>query len=103
MINAANLNTISYVNEAKGLEALEKGEVDLFIANTEVGLAILKDRGLSEHIIYIDTPIDVSYLFLTFSKNSDYPNIAELQKAVDKELINIHESGEYDKIRDKYR
>lgn len=101
-INDANWNTVVHFDETNSFRALQAGEMDYFLANREVGLDVLSKINLSEEITYIDAPADSSYLFLVFSKNSDYPNLDELIKKVDKEFLEVRQSGGYDEIYDKY-
>jgi len=101
-INDANWNTVVHFDEEGSFKALQNDEMDVFLANREVGLGVLNEMGLSDEITYIDTPVDASYLFLVFSKNSDYPNLDELIEKVDEEFVEIYGSGEYDEIYDSY-
>jgi polar amino acid transport system substrate-binding protein len=101
-INNALWDTVVHFDEERSFNALLNDEMDFFLASKEVGLDILNKIGLSDEITYIDTPVDTSYIFLVFSKNSDYPDLDRLIERVDEELISIHASGEYDEIYDKY-
>ncbi len=102
-VDNANWNKISQVTVADGMDALMNGEIDLLMTYKEVGLKVRNDMGLRNEISVAKGPAPFeTYYFLLFTKNSDYPNIGELQKRVDEELVKIHESGEFDKIYDKY-
>ncbi len=102
-VDNANWSKVTQVTVADGMQALVDGEIDLLMTYKEVGLAIRDDLGLKDEISVAKgiAPFD-TYYFLLFSKNSDYPNWQDLQLRVDEELKKIHESGEYQKIYDKY-
>ncbi len=102
-VDNANWSKVTQVTVADGMQALVDGEIDLLMTYKEVGLAIRDDLGLKDEISVAKgiAPFE-TYYFLLFSKNSDYPNWQDLQLRVDEELKKIHESGEYQKIYDKY-
>lgn len=101
-INDAPWKTVTHFDEAVSFEALKNDEMDFFLASREVGLDVLKEMGMSEEIIYIDTPVDSSYVFLLFSKKTDYPDVEELMVMLDSEFSKIHENGKYNEIYNKY-
>lgn len=98
----SNWTLVEHITEKDSFEALANGKIDLYITPKAVGLTLVKDLGLSEEIGYIEKPIAQTPNFLLFTKASNYPNLDELIKKVDEELIRIHESGEYDEIYRRY-
>ncbi len=100
-INQANWIKLEFIGEEAGLRALADGTIDVFLSNKRVGLEILKDTGLDEKITYIDRPVSIAPLFLSFSKKSNYPDVSKVIKQIDKELVKIHKY-EHDEIYDKY-
>jgi len=101
-INNAHWNTVVHFDEKGSFKALQNDEMDVFLANREVGLGVLNEIGLSDEIACIDIPVDTSYLFLVFSKKSDYPNLDELIEKVDNEFLRIYKIGEFEEIYNKY-
>lgn len=101
-INAAKWNTIVHFSEQESFRALMDDEMDFFLASKEVGLELLEEMGLSDEITYINTPLDSAYIFLVFSKNSKFPDLNELIRDVDGELLQIYRDGKYDEIYRKY-
>lgn len=93
---------VTFVGEREMLAALAEGNIDMVVSAKAIGLAILKENGLSEQITFIEKPLFSRVGYGIFTKNSDYPNIDALIEKVDLELIKIRESGEYDRIYDSY-
>ncbi len=102
-VNNADWNVVYHVTEEESMEALQRGEIDMFLTPEPVGFVTRKNLGLQDEISIAKGPTPyIAYQFLLFSKYSDYPNIGELQHRVDEEFLKIHESGEYDEIYAKY-
>ncbi len=95
-------NLVEHITEQESFEALMDGKIDMFVCNKVVCLFTLKEMGLSDEVVFLEKQIAVTPGFLVFTKASDYPNLDEVIKQVDEELIRIHESGEYDKIYGRY-
>ncbi len=101
-INQANWIKIEFIGEEAGLRALSEATIDVFLSNKRVGLEILKDTGLDEKITYIDRPVSIAPMFMSFSKNSSYPNVDKVIKQIDEELVKIHRY-EHDEIYKNYQ
>jgi len=102
-VDNADWDRISHVREEDSLEALLNGEIDVFLAYKNIGLTVRDELGLQDKISIVEGPPPFqNYLFFVISKNSDYPEVGNLQQRIDEELVKIHASGEYDKIYDSY-
>ncbi len=102
-VNNADWNVVYHVTEEESMEALAKGDIDMFLTPEPVGFVTRRKLGLQDEISIAKGPVPyVAYQFLLFSKYSDYPDIGELQRLVDEEFLKIHESGEYDEIYARY-
>ena len=102
VIYDSNWTLVEHITEEDSFSALESGEIDLYIASKAVGLSVLKEIDLLDEITFIEKPIALTPSFLLFTKASDYPNLDEIVKQFDEELIKIHESGEYNEIYRRY-
>jgi len=102
-IDNADWNKTSHVAEEDSFTALLNGEIDVLLAYKDIGLTIREELGLQDEISVVEGPPPFrNYLFLVFSKNSDYPDVDGLQRRIDEEFIKIHESGEYEEIYNSY-
>ena len=99
-----NLITEEFVDEEEGILALMEGGIDVFLAEKLVGTSVLKDVGLEDEVTYIEHEKGEGIFpeYILFSKNSDYPYIQQLVEDVDRVIIELKRSGEYDKIYNKY-
>ncbi len=100
-INQANWEKTEFVGEEAGFIALSQGLIDVFLANKIVSLEILNNTGLGDEITYINRPVSIAPMFLSFSKKSSYLNIGKIIKQIDEELVKIHKY-EYNEIYKKY-
>ncbi len=73
--------------------------IDLFICDKLVGLSLLKKADLTNEIDYLPNSLSKFDMYLAFSK--EYEN-SELIRRYDKALSELKNSGEYDKIIQKY-
>lgn len=102
-VDNVDWNHVYHVTEEESIEALVNGNIDMFLTSKAVGSALRDKMGLQDKISFAKGPPPyMGYQFLLFSKNSDYPNIKELQFLVDEELLKVHEGGEYDEIVRRY-
>lgn len=99
----AKLKTEEAVNIEINLKKLAAGRIDLFIIDKTVGMYTAKLLGLQNKIEPYNDFIAFSKGYpAPFIKNSKYPNIEEISKKFESELINMKKSGEYKKIIDKW-
>lgn len=85
-----------------GFQLLEDGKYDLFPADKTVGLATIKQLGLTDSITYLKRPLFTKPYLMPACKTSDWPNKMKLMKLFFAELEKLRKNGEYRKIRDKY-
>lgn len=94
--------THMYVNPMDGMQALARGEIDLFPMDKTVGLSLLKSSDLGNRIAYLEKTIFTKPYLMTFSRASDYPDIEKVMRLFYRELHKMRENGEYDAIVRKY-
>jgi len=94
--------TRMYVDPMDGMQALARGEIDLFPMDKTVGLSLLTSSGLGDRIAYLQKTIFTKPYLMTFSRASDYPDVENVMSDFYRELHKMRENGEYDAIVRKY-
>lgn len=79
-----------------------KGRIDVYPADKTVGLYTAKQMNLQESITYYDSVIFTKSYPMPFAKSSKYPGIKYIADKFDRELKVLKESGEYQKIINKW-
>lgn len=81
---------------------LEKGHIDLFPADKIVGVYTAKLLGLQDQISFYETILYSKGYPMPFVKNSKYPGLQQIAEQYEQELKALKQSGEYQKILDKW-
>jgi len=84
------------------LKKLEKGRVDLVIADKTVGQYTAKLNGISDQISFYEMPLYGKGYPMPFVKNSMYPGLMDIAVKYEAALKKMKENGEYQKIMDKW-
>jgi ABC-type amino acid transport substrate-binding protein len=102
--NDPRLNKEAYVDEQDAFQALMDGDIDVYLAEKLVSIAILKKMGLEDEVTYIDKTGGETgnALYILFGKNSNYPNIQQIARDSDRVIAEMKENGEYDEIYERY-
>ncbi|MCG7497998.1 transporter substrate-binding domain-containing protein [Vibrio sp. Of7-15] len=79
-----------------------QGRIDVYPADKTVGLYTIKQMNLQDSITYYDSVLFSKSYPMPFSKASKYPGIKYIADKFDRELKILKESGEYQKIINKW-
>ena len=99
---AADLSYREYPDTKAGLAALVEEEIDLYPMVKTIGLATLRQMGLSESVTCLPKPLFSKPYLVPFCRTSDYPNLEYIMYAYYRELKRMRQSGEYEKIYKRY-
>lgn len=99
---AAKLKTEESVDLPSALKKLASGRIDLLPADKTVGLYSLKQLGLQDKVTFYEFSLFSKGYPMPFAKKSSYPNLEEVSKQFEMELLKLKASGEYGKIREKW-
>ncbi len=97
-----DMNIVEVISEEQLMLDLSEGLIDMYSRNKLVGLAMRKKLGLTNEITYLDKEVAVTPMYMLFSRNSDYPNLEQIDKEVQRVILELKESGEYEEIYNKY-
>lgn len=98
----ANLTTEEAPDLETNIKKLAAGRVDLVICDKTTGLYTAKLLGLQSKVTPYDFIAFSKGYPVAFTKKSTYPNIKEIGDKFEAELKKMKESGEYQKIVDKW-
>lgn len=98
----AKLPGIEFNDTKSGLDALVNEQIDLYPMDKTVGTATLKAMGLQESVTFLPRVLFSKPYLAPFVKASDYPGIQSVMERFNRELHEMRESGELDKIREAY-
>ncbi|MBL7077145.1 MAG: transporter substrate-binding domain-containing protein [Kiritimatiellae bacterium] len=98
----ADLSCREYPDTKAGLAALIEEEIDLYPMVKTIGLATLKEMGLSESVTCLPRPLFSKPYLVPFCRTSDYPNLEYIMYAFYRELARLRRNGEYEEIYKRY-
>ncbi|MDP6630525.1 MAG: transporter substrate-binding domain-containing protein [Kiritimatiellia bacterium] len=94
----ADLSRIEYPDTKAGLTALVAEEIDMYPMVKTVGLATLKEMGLSQSVTWLPKPLFSKPYLVPFCRTSDYHCLEYIMYAYYRELASLRRSGEYEEI-----
>jgi polar amino acid transport system substrate-binding protein len=97
-----DMNLVEVISEEQAMLDLNKGLIDMYPRNKLVGLSVVKKLNLTEEIIFLDKKVSSTPMYMLFSRNSDYPNLEQINEEVHRVTLELKESGEYDEIYGRY-
>jgi len=98
----AGLTFKQYVDPEQAIQALARGEIDLFPMDKTVAAYLINKQGLQDQIASLPKVIFSKPYLMVFSKQSTYPDLEGVMAKFYAELRSMRESGEYDSIRRRY-
>lgn len=104
LTNDSRLITKEYADHIEGMRALFAGSVDVFVVEKLVGISTAKDLGLENELTFIELNTDKALFpeYFLYGKNTDYPGMEQLMEDVDRVIVELKRTGEYDEIYNKY-
>ena len=98
----ADLDTYPAASARDCFLELMAGKTDIYPQDKTVGLATLKELGLSDKVTYLPKVLYAKPYPMPFIKKSSRPDLLEIMEKFYAELRNMRTSGEYQEIYDKY-
>ncbi len=98
----SDMNLVEIISDEQAMLDLSEGLIDMYDRNKLVGLSLIKKLNLTEEITFLDKEVSVTPMYMLFSRNSDYPNLEQINEEVHRITLELKESGEYDEIYNKY-
>ncbi len=86
----------------QNFKKLLSGRIDLYIIDKTVGLYILRNMNIGDKITYYETPLFSKGYTMPFSKKSKFHGLKNIADRFEQGLIELKNSGEYDRIRAKW-
>ena len=96
----AKLDKYIYSNQPEALRALAEGIIDVFPADRTIGLWLLKENNYEKQLTFLPKPLFCKPYNLVFAKKSNYPNLRNIMRQFNQELIKMHASGEVSAIKE---
>ncbi len=97
-----DMNLVEVISEEQAILDLNEGLIDMYPRNKLVGFSLIKKLNLTEEITFLDKEVSNTPMYILFSRNSDYPNLEQINEEVHRITLELKESGEYDEIINKY-
>lgn len=90
------------VDAESNFKKLMAGRIDLFLIPKTIGLRLISQLGYEKEVTYYDRVMFSKKYPMVFTKKSDYPNMTDFMKRFTEELRRIKQSGEYEKIFERW-
>lgn len=97
-----NINLNPVPNPIQNFKKLSLKRIDVFPFDRDVGLYQIKKLGLQKKITFYPAVIFSKGYPISFCKKSNYPDLYNISKKFEQELIKIKKEGIYDEVINKW-